>query len=87
MEESKRKTTYVILSSLDGGKTWSLEGEQAATRKDSALSHYFEKRDLPEREVDVHGPGDVLFQAIPKSSWKALRPSERPPRIPFSEVE
>lgn len=82
-EAKSSKTEYVILSSLDGGETWVVEGRQAASGKSSALSHFYDANDLPE-DTDQQTP---LFQAIPSSSWKPFRPAAPRPSIPFSEVE
>lgn len=88
------KTNYVVLATRDSGATWTVEGRQVATSKASALSHFYESRPLPEgAEIppvtegaapEVH---DVLFQAVPASSWKALRPATPRPRLPFSEAD
>lgn len=88
---AKEKTVYVILASIDGGKTWTMEGTQEATSKASALSHFYENRAIPVDVVDENAVEPVprhesLFQAIPPSSWKPLKPSDPRPRIPFSEV-
>ncbi|MFL5313067.1 MAG: hypothetical protein ACJ79H_21755 [Myxococcales bacterium] len=88
----KGKTEYVILASVDLGKTWTVEGEATATSKANALSHFYEERDLPEnttplKDTEVRkAPHEyVKFQAIPKSSWKALKPAPPRPRVPFAE--
>lgn len=86
--KESRKTLYVILASVDGGTTWVRQGEQEATTKATALSHFYEARDLPEAEDTIVHPSEyVLFQAVPKSSWKALKPAPPRPRVPFSEVD
>ena len=94
-DKQARKTEYVILCTTDSGGSWKVLGRQAATAKASALSHYFEDREIPvgdqianplgpDDPSDVH---DVLFQAVPASQWKALRAATPRPRVPFTEAE
>lgn len=89
MGESKKPTKYVILSSVDGGRTWAVEGQQLAGSRTQALNTFYEKRDLP--AVPPDGPAAVVeegpsFQAVPESSWKAHKPKPPRPRVAFSEA-
>lgn len=77
------QTIYVILASADGGSTWTVQGRQPASGKHSALSHFYETHDLPGAEPPQ---GEVLFQAIPSSTWKLLRPAPPRLRTMFAEV-
>lgn len=87
------QTIYVILASVDGGSVWTVEGRQPATGKASALSHFYEERPLPTGNWGEAKEGSVgavrqepMFQAIPSSSWKLLRPTPTRLRTPFAEV-
>lgn len=82
-----KKTAYVILASVDEGMTWKVEGLQEATSKANALSHFYEMTEIPGgASSNGADPPEPLFQAVPQSSWKALKPATPRPRIPFSEV-
>lgn len=87
-EENKANTSvYVLLASVDGGTTFEVVGKQRASSKASALSHFYETHTLPEiPEEHVGAGGELVFQAIPESSWKPLKPGSHRPRVPFAEA-
>ncbi len=84
--KAKSSTVYVILGMLgvdapgiEFENVWTVLGDQAAPSRAGALTAFFSS---PKSEPRF----DVSYQAVPESSWKAMRLKARPP-VAVTEAE